>query len=594
MSKVDQYDFVKSSLAQGLEQDKPYVKKNFNYISDINQGVYSNSNGLTLLQYDLTGIYNSSELTNTADHFLIIPTMTCVAISNGANLVAPSANSSPIATLKTGNASIIHQCDLMLNGKTVIQLQPYSNTMYNIDLASRMSVDDLKLHGKLRGYASTLDNPNSVTYNVTGTVPTNVSASTPGIANNYPYATASTNSANGTSVASTIQVQQGIQNYNCINNVPLEKSSWYVNTSSNYNNLGTTTSYVNATNFQKELRPYSVVTGNYRVYYDYLYIRLGDILPVMDNIGVVRKYEGILRIYINTGIVSAQITASTVTATSSILTFDPQYTTFTNTCPIMINNLSAITNYAGGATDVTAGFFIANPPNYTFNTKGGCAINFGGAGLSQNFMTSTRYYYSSIVMDSLKLADYLASNQSKTVISKTFLYNTYTNIAGSANFSQLIQSGVRNIRSVIIVPYISASNTNINFAQWASPFDPAGGLGSASISLLNLQVSLGGVQQLYTTLNYEWENFVEQISIYNKASSNEYGIESGLISREWWDVNRFYIVNIRGSNDDDLTARNVTISFLNNVQVAIDIQVFVVYEDAWTVNVATGSVVQQQ
>jgi hypothetical protein len=592
MSKVDQYDFVKSSLAQGLEQDKPYIKKNFNYISDINQGVYSNSNGLTLVQYDLTGIYNSSELTNTADHFLIIPTMTCVAISNAANLVAPNANSSPIATLKSGNATIIHQCDLMIDGKTIIQLQPYSNTMYNIDLASRMSVDDLKLHGKLRGYASTLDNPNSVTYNVTGTAPANVAASTPGIANNYPYATAYTGTANGSTVASTIQVQGGIQNYNCINNVPLEKSSWYVNTSSNYNNLGTATSYVTAANFQKELRPYSVVTGNYRVYYDYIYIRLGDILPVMDNIGLLRKFSGILRLYINTGIVNAQITASTLTATSSILTFNPQNTTFTNTCPLMINNLSAIANYAGGATDVTAGFFIANPPNYTFTTGGGCAINFGTAGLSQNFMTSTRYYYSSIVMDSLKLADYLASNQAKTVISKTFLYNTYTNIASNSNFSQLIQSGVRNIKSIIIVPYLAQSINS--FAQSSSPFDPAGGLGSASISLLNLQVSLGGVQQLYTTLNYEWENFIEQISIYNKSSSNEYGIESGLISREWWDVNRFYVVNIRGSNDDDLTARNVTISFLNNVQVAIDIQVFVVYEDAWTINVATGSVVQQQ
>jgi hypothetical protein len=593
MSKVDQYDFIKSSLAQGLEQDKPYVKKNFNYIPDINQGVYSNSNGLTLLQYDLTGIYNSSEMTNSADHFLIIPTVTCVAISNGnTGLVAPNANSSPIATLKTGNASIIHQADLIIDGKTVIQLQPYSNTMYNIDLASKMSVDDLKLHGKLRGYASTLDNPYSVTYNVTGTNSANNIESTPGIANNYVYAGASLTATQGTSVASTLPVQAGVQNYNTINNVPLEKASWYVNTSGNYNNLGTTTSYVNAGNFQRELRPYSVVTGNYRVYYDYLYIRLGDIFPVMDNIGLLRRFSGILRLYINTGIVSAQIGAATGGATFSKLTFNPAYSTFTNTCPIMINNLSAVANYGANASDVTVGFFIANPPNYTFTTSGGLAINFGTAGISQSQMTSTRYYYSSIVLDSLKMADYLASNQSKTVISKTFLYNTYTNIPSNQNFSQLIQSGVRNIRSVIIVPYLSS--TINNFSQSASPFDPAGGLGSASISLLNLQVSLGGVQQLYTTLNYEWENFVEQISIYNKSSANEYGVESGLISREWWDVNRFFVINTRGTNDDDLTSRNINISFLNNTQVAIDIQVFVVYEDAWTINVATGSCVQQQ
>jgi hypothetical protein len=281
-------------------------------------------------------------------------------------------------------------------------------------MASKMSVDDLKLYGKVKGFASTLDNPNSVTYNVTGTASPNLIDSTPGIANNYVYAGASITPAQGSSVATSLQVQAGIQNYNTINNVPLEKSSWSVNTSGNYNNLGTVGSYINAYNFQQELRPFSVVNGNnVRVYYDYLVIRLGDILGIYDSIGLVRKFSGILRLYVNTGIVSAQISAGTGGATFSRLTFNPTYSTFTNTCPIMINNLSAIANYGAAATDITAGFFIAKAPNYQFTTAGGCGINFATLNVAQSFLPSTRYYYSLAIV-ACKL-DRTANNNSEII-----------------------------------------------------------------------------------------------------------------------------------------------------------------------------------
>jgi hypothetical protein len=46
---VDSYDFIKSSTPQGAQMHKPFTSKQFNYLNDINNGVYTNTSQ-TLLQ----------------------------------------------------------------------------------------------------------------------------------------------------------------------------------------------------------------------------------------------------------------------------------------------------------------------------------------------------------------------------------------------------------------------------------------------------------------------------------------------------------------------------------------------------------------
>jgi hypothetical protein len=259
--------------------------------------------------------------------------------------------------------------------------------------------------------------------------------------------------------------------------------------------------------------------------------------------------------------------------------------TFTNTCPITINCLGYVTNYSGAAfTDITAGFFIGRSVSYGITTAGGAVVNFGAN--YQSAIQSTRFYYPNIVLDPLKMSDYLSSQQSKTVVSKKFLYNTYANINAGSSFSQLIQSGVKNIKAVVIMPLI-AQTVNL-FSQFNSPFDPCGGCSFAPLSLINLNVLVGGTQLRTNSLSYSFEDWIEEVSIYNKSSATEYGVESSLMSREWWENNRVYLLNVRNTLDDSLTPRNVVVNFINNNNVAIDLYFFIVYEDEWTINCATG------
>ena len=592
MSEVDQFEYLKSCEPQGVNLESPYVSKQWNYTNDINNSIYGNGAGLTLVQYNLSNLFNSSTLIDTKECFLVIPTVTCVRLTNGAAAaaVAPASSAYAIASLKTSNTSIIHQIDLAVNGKTVTQLQPYSNLMYGFDLASQMSKDDLCMHGKIKGFSQQLDNPNSVIYtgnygspaiNLAWTSQTNGNAvrggSTPGLVNNSPWG--QSNSVNTGQIGASSQVQYGAQNFGTVNGAIQERINNTTFVGPTSNNFSTTLG--NYQLYNNEFKPYSTIIGNDIIYYDYLYIKLADISGIMENIGLIRKFDAILRIYVNTGLITV---AGSAVGANSLLTFNGT-STFTNTCPITINSLGLTTNYSASAfTDITASFTIGRSPNYAITTAGGASVNFQNTYSSQ--MQSTRFYYPNIVLDPLKMADYLSSQQSKTVVSKQFLYNTYTNIAPTASFSQLIQSGVKNIKAIIMIPLI-AQTVNL-FSQWASPFDTCGGCSFAPMSLINLNVLVGGNQLRTSSLSYTYEDWIEEVSLYGKNSATEYGVESTLISKEWWDNNRVYLMNVRNTLDDSLTPRNVVVNFNNNNNVAIDLYFFIVYEEEWIINCATG------
>jgi len=244
------------------------------------------------------------------------------------------------------------------------------------------------------------------------------------------------------------------------------------------------------------------------------------------------------------------------------------------------NNRSALP--VDTATSINAGLFIGSAPNYSFAGATGTS-NWGGIASP---LRITRYYFTQIVLQPTKALEYLSANQAKTVIYDSVLYNTFTNIRSGGNFSQLIQSGVTNLKNVIIVPFISASYAG--FPAYKSPFDPAGSCAGHPISLTNLQCAIGGTNQLATTLYYSYEEYIQQISKYNKQSSSEYGVESGLWSPSFWANNRFYVIAIRSTEDDMNTPRNVTISFINNCNLDIDILVFCEYEEKLVISAGTG------
>ena len=137
----DNYEFSKSSAPQSIGDYSAYTDKQWNYINDINSGVYSNNSGLTLLQWDLTSIYNSSGFSDASDLYLAIPVVMNAAFCTDANIIAPgTAAGYGLLSMKSNYQHLIHQLEIVCNGKTCEQMVPFISIAKNFQLLSTMHV----------------------------------------------------------------------------------------------------------------------------------------------------------------------------------------------------------------------------------------------------------------------------------------------------------------------------------------------------------------------------------------------------------------------------------------------------------------------
>jgi hypothetical protein len=574
----DNYEFEKASTPQSLEDNSPYKSKTFSYINDINSGVYNN-NGLSLVQFDLSSIYNSTSFSDASDLFLVIPTVMTAVYSNGDTAqVAPPADGFARCSLKSNYAHLIHQIEVVANGKTVQDMQPYISVYKHFKMLSQMTSNDLANQGTSLGFSDVLDSTASMRW-VAGAG----SAGT----DSGSYLT-NNRVENGTTVSFGTQSVGGVQNIGCVNEALQKKVGRYIDISTNTATNNFVGTLITKSQLNTELRPFYEVQNNVGLWYDYCVVRVKDLCDVMAQMGLTKKMDILLRLYVNTGSVAVTL-GGTVTTQAGYYHTGQSNSTFTNTCPITVN-------YTGhpmtlNTTTITAGLYIAKSPAQTVRTV---AINSYG---SQ--MNACRAYYSVVEIDPEKGRLYLEQNLNKRIVYESVITNNYNAIASGSSFSQLVQSGIRAPLGILIVPCIAstvsvtASGTVQGYSQWGSCFDTFPATFSPCLSLTNFQVTLGGVQQFQGTgsLNYGFEQFIEQISLARDLTSGTLGMSCGLINQKWWDSNRVYYCDLsRGTRADKEQARNLNISFLNNSNVAIDIIVFTIYNDQIELNVSNGSV----
>lgn len=595
----DTYSFSKSEAPQGVDLYTPYQEKQWNYLNDINSGVYSNNSGLTQVQFDLTSIYNSGQFCDAGDLFLTVPiVMTACAVSAVPATIAPVANNSlaDLLTLKSNFQHIIHQIEVVANGKTVNDTQPFISLYQNFKLLSSMSVNDLKQFGSSFGLGEEIDNEKSVQWSpLAGQYTPQLGV---GLCNNRPYVSA-------TAPSSDVQpIVASAQNGNAVNKGLARRASRVVDTvltpATSWNKLygtGTATGTVlmSASQLATEFKPYYTQTGNIHVWYDLAVIPLKYLCDVVDKMGLVKKLDMILRIYFNTG--SLQVAYDAVNFRYGAFS----NSTFANTCPFTINLLNGAENAGGlptttATTSVCAGMFIARAPTTSIGTG---AINIGN-NVGSHPMPSCRCYYSLVKLEPSRALAYIEANREKQVVYENVIFNQYSGISPGSSFSQLVQSGIKNPLGVCIIPLIgTGTNTagasgaqtgSLGFEQWQSPYDTCPATYSP-LSLTNLQVSLGGQNQLSSTLYYTFETFLEQVALAENLTSTDLGVGCGLINQSWFEINRVYWVDLsRGRDADKASMRNLSISFNNNTNASITLMVFTVYLDKITIDVETGIV----
>jgi len=602
----DNFEFEKSCIPQGSNIETPYVSKNYQYINDINNSAYTNTS-LSLVQFDLTSIYNSTKLTNPSECYLAIPITMVSVYTTGYSgstpaLGVPIAGSVYSTGMKPGYWNLIQGADVQWSGKQLEQYQQNINAYISYKMLSDMSVTDLKQLGPTLGLGSQLDNFQSARFNgsgiatfATGTYPGTAVAATNsiggnGICNNAPFALTGNSNAGD-------QGAFGAEYESAYNNGLYSRLSRIISTdiSNNQFMVGTasstsTTVITNVTNLVKEFRPYyTVLNTNYMVWYDIALIRLCDLFDSFKNLPLTKRMDSTLRIYVNTGSV-----ASVANGSAGLMLTSGSGISFTNTCPLIQCALKTLPSTVA-ATGIVSGLFIGTPPATSISLCGS-TINFASAGAA-HFMSNCRFYFPQIELKPNKLIPYLSENRSKQICFTSVLSNQLNNIGAGSTFSQLIQSGVTKVKSVIIIPFVSAathglsvSGTSItSFSPLLSPFSIAPNE-TGPISLINLNVSIGGVNMLQNVLSYSFENFLQQSLLFNNINGAQVGITCGLISQDMWTNNyRVYYVDCSRANLADLnSSRNVNVSFTNNSLQSIDCLVFTEYYRDVVIDVETG------
>jgi len=604
MAQTDNFCFEKSQQVQSVSSYTPYTEKTFNYLPDINSGVYSNNSGLTLVQWDASSIYNSSLYTDVTDMFLTVPIVT-VAESWSATTAqtAPTAGYA-LCTLKNSYQSLVHQVEIQNGGKIVADSQPFINIASGFRLLSSLTPNDLKVMGSTLGMADTLDSPLSTYWATTAGVTT--AQSGVGLTNNQPF-------ANGANASLGFQTALTTSQYAGVSNDSLQKrisryTSLVNNGSQNIYassqaSSGSQPFIATSATLINEFRPYYTtsasgtgVAGSRMIWYDVAILPLRYLCDVCDKMGLVKKADFQLRAYFNTGVCG--IPVSGPNSATALQYGVPSASTFSNTCPITVNHLMATSANGGlvsGVTAIVAGVFIQKSPTTAVSIPTNLTASVNLSGVSHP-MPSCRLYYSQIKLDPALDIKYLTENTAKELVWQNYIFNQYSNISAGSTFSQLVQSGIKAPLGLLIFPVISSAtpttvlgSTPIGLSQYGSPFDTCGGLSGAPLSLTNLQVLLGGRSVLNSSsLFYTFENFIEQLEN-SETTVPELGLNQGLFDQKWWESNRMYWIDLaRGTESDKATQRNLSISFTNNSGVSIDILVFTYYLNRGVINVANG------
>jgi hypothetical protein len=187
------------------------------------------------------------------------------------------------------------------------------------------------------------------------------------------------------------------------------------------------------THLNSEFRPYYKVQNNYMVWHDYAVIKLNYLFESLNKIGLVKRLDAQLRLWVNTGTINVTVANLTVSAdTSYILT--PANNTFSNTCPLMVNYLPGL--IPTGTNAIVAGLYIARPPITSF-----AGINLQSSALAHP-LTNCRLYHSQVTVEPQKSIDYVQQNRNKKVVYRSVVTNSWTNITTGSSFNALVNSGI--------------------------------------------------------------------------------------------------------------------------------------------------------
>jgi hypothetical protein len=190
---------------------------------------------------------------------------------------------------------------------------------------------------------------------------------------------------------------------------------------------------------------------------------------------------------------------------------------------------------------------------------------------------------------------YLSSPVKKIVYEDLYQYQV-VNVGANGFFNNLITNGIANIKSVLIIPFYSASGGGSYVAGspvYQSPFDPAGcGATSPMCLFSNFNCVISGQNAIYNTERYAFEHFNNQLAGQNAVNGGlTDGLTSSLVNSLGFEMAQsYYYTNVsRMLPVEESVPKSVQIIGQNLSAKPLDLWVFITYGVSIDVDVLTGS-----
>ena len=600
-----------------------FVDKQWLYVNDNNNGSYSSQ-----VVLDTTALSNSGAYLNWSEGFILMPLMLQLE-SAAATLTANSA-SDFIVALKSGYWNMLHSLTCEFNTNSVIQQVPFLNVFCGFKNITSWSQDDLKNWATVCGFRP--DSAHAWAY--LDVAPANgllLAGSGSGLTNNRNAPVVSITAAlsavyaAGPPIAvtvrsfivnsSTVATQASTDLRQAWNEGLLERHRMI-----NYNPvLPASNAYSTNQGFLHTIdnciavfRSYSGAGADSRYYAIDAVIRLKDVADFFQKCPLIKG--GTMRIYLNTNQCYFQVTQTSGVYDSAAATFgdvlaqpilsltaNPVILGGGGTNPIQYSSCS-LGQGASVLTPFVAGANAAAATDAVVNVS--CSIvksQFSQITATYSCpITSVRLYVPAYTMSPLAEQRLLSLTPTKRIVYNDIFQYSFPSQPANSTFNILVTNGVPNIRSVLVIPLLpNASNGTaaagaVRSSSILSPFSstPAS---PDPIMIQNFQIQLSGKNLFINQLQYDYEEFVEQLVSSNQLNGGlTTSMASGLVSkRDFQQLYRYYYGNCsRSLPSEQGVAKSVQIQGTLKSPVACDLMVFVEFEREITVDLRTGAVMR--
>jgi hypothetical protein len=574
-------------LSQEIEgSPNVFIKKDWLNILDNQNGQYSSNQSVV----DTSQLSNSNKYMSYREAYLSVPLLLTLTSSDPANndvfLPETAGTSADYSIgLKNWFGTIVHSLTLDYNGTTIIQQTPYINMWNSFKLLTSLSWNDVAVMGSTIGFYP--DNPLSWSYNAVA------AADGIGVSNNTDFRPTS-------SILNGIVVAGAHNNYaSGRGNSGFQMRQSFIN----YDPAG-----IPSTTAQT---------------YD------GAILSTQSARNLWKSYISLKRNGVDNGV--AGVIQISVVATIYLRHLH----SFFNMCPLLkgvymkatlnLNNTSTSFSAAGGAgnltlTSVSNAVGGVNPlmiasaktgngnatlgaTNYIANVSVGATCldsqisSLNGNGNIQGQLSRNIYLYiPAYTFNPIFEQAYLSSPIKRINYTDVYQYQIL-NQATNTPFNQLLTNGIANIKSVLAIPFWSATGgaTDLpgNLPAYLSPFDPAGtGTTSPMCLLTNFNVVVSGQNMIYNTQRYSFEQFNNQLyGIHSVNGGLTEGINSSLIDFQAFEqCYCYYYVDVsRMLPVEESVPKSVQLVGQNQAVSPIDLLCFIEYGVSISIDALTGA-----